>query len=268
MKKIFGFGFLLLALPLWASADTIVFKDGMRLDSPKVWEQNGEVQCEIGGIVFGYPKADVERIEKGGRGGRTGEASMLKVHKEVPVAARKKAAVLRKDQAVPKKEAAMPGEKPLAPKRTAAVSKKESASPEKKTAAPKKATAIPEKAATAPEGENAKKEAAAEYAEIPSFKEIINEDDRNPPVFIKLRRVLLVSRGLAKARIKALLLSYEKKLRTELNARKARNKMIVVWVYDDFVSADEGAAGWVGMISNGHYTGRLSDDPELLVPES
>jgi len=53
MKKIIGLGFVLLALPLSAFADTIVFKDGMRLDATRAWEQNGEVQCEINGIVFG-----------------------------------------------------------------------------------------------------------------------------------------------------------------------------------------------------------------------
>jgi hypothetical protein len=117
----------------------------------------------------------------------------------------------------------------------------------------------------APKMENSPKAAPPQYAGIPSFKEIINEDDNNPPAYIKRRRVLLVARGLAKARIRALLLSYGKKLRNELNAQKARYKRIVVWIYDDFGKADEGAAGWVGMVSNEQNSGELSDQPKLLI---
>ena len=92
---------------------------------------------------------------------------------------------------------------------------------------------------------------------------IINEDDNHPPVYIKRRRVLLVPRGLAKAQIRTLLLSYVKKIRSELKAQKAKYKQIMIWAYDDFERADEGAGGWVGMITNDAKTGKLSDNPKL-----
>ena len=75
--------------------------------------------------------------------------------------------------------------------------------------------------------------------------------------------VLLVPRGIAKAQIRALLLSYEKKIRTELKAQKAKYKQIMIWAYDDFERADEGAGGWVGMITSEPKTGKLSDNPKL-----
>lgn len=77
----------------------------------------------------------------------------------------------------------------------------------------------------------------------------------------------MVPRGLTKARVRMLLLSYEKKLRDELNGQKADYKQIVIWAYDDFDRADEGAGGWVGMISNRSPSGELTDAPELLIPE-
>ena len=128
-----------------------------------------------------------------------------------------------------------------------------------------KKTAVPAKKMPVSKKEKSRETASPQYASIPMFKEIINEDDNNPPAYIKRRRVLLVARGLAKARIKALLVSYEKKLRNELNAQKAKYKLIVVWAYDDFQMADEGAAGWIGMISNGQLGGQLSEDPILSI---
>jgi hypothetical protein len=293
MKKTLVLALILLAFSLPATADTIIFKDGMRVDAPDVWEENGEVKCEIGGIVFGYPKADVERIEKGRSGAKKEATSVLKVHKEATVVPEKESATRQKGTASPDKKPAISGKRPAAPKKKAIVVKKETSAPKKKamvskkeTVIPKKETpltvnmkAVPDKAASPPKKKKAasakempapKKasppnEAPSQYSSIPSFKEIINEDDNNPPAYIKRRRVLLVSRGLAKARIRALLLSYEKKLRNELNAQKARYKLIVVWAYDDFDRADEGAAGWVGMISNGQKTGELSETPELVI---
>ena len=76
MKQLIGLGFILLAFPLSVLADTIVFNDGMRVDATRVWEQDGKVQCEIDGIVFGYPKADVRRIEKNGSGCRAPDRSV------------------------------------------------------------------------------------------------------------------------------------------------------------------------------------------------
>ena len=289
MKKIISLGFILLAFPLWAFADTIVFKDGMRVDAARVWQQDGEVQCEINGIIFGYPKADVKRIEKNGSGGQTAETITLEVHKEeATVIPKKQAAAPKKDKAAPEKEAVAPAKDAVSAGKQASTSKTQPAGPAKKPAPPGPKASIREPAktpsgksepaaqkgkeaggkATAPavQEKKAEKAAPAEYASIPAFKEIINEDDRNPPVYIKLQRVLLVPRRLTKAQIKNLLLSYEKKLRDELNAQTAEYKKIVIWAYDDFGKADEGAGGWVGMISNEPVTGKLSDAPKLLIP--
>ena len=291
MKKIISLGFILLAFPLLAFADTIVFKDGMRVDAARVWQQDGEVQCEINGIIFGYPKADVKRIEKNGSGGQTAETLTLEVHKEeATVIPKKQAVVPKKDKAAPEKEAAAPAKDAVSVGKQTSTSRTETAGPTKKPAPPKSEVSIREPAKTpaekseppiqkeketvgkaaapAVQEKKAEKPAPAEYASIPAFKEIINEDDRNPPAYIKLRRVLLVPRGLTKAQIKNLLLSYEKKLRDELNARTAEYKQIVIWAYDDFGRADEGAGGWVGMVSNQRATGKLSDAPQLLIPES
>ena len=279
MKKTIILTFILLVFYLPADADTIFFKDGMRVDAPRVWEENEEVRCEIGGIVFGYPKADVERIEKGQIGVKKTAATVIKVHKEVTVVPEKGTATRQKTTASPDKKPALPTQKQVVPKKEVVSSKKETVIPEKEASVTKAPKAVPKKAAVAPmkkkavpvkkipaaKKESPPKEAAPQYASIPSFKEMINEDDNNPPAFIKRRRVLLVRRGLTKAQIRALLLSYEKKLRNELSAQKAEYKLIVVWVYDDFEKADEGAAGWVGMISNEQKTGELSDNPVLSI---
>jgi hypothetical protein len=230
----------------------------MRVEAPHVWEENAEVRCEIGGIVFGYPKADVERIEKGRKGDNKATVTVIKVNKEVTVIPEKKAPIHKKEAAPSKKEILIPEKKASVPKAPKTVSQKAAATSKKKKAVSAKEIPIAKK-------EDPPKAALPQYAAIPKFKEIINEDDNNPPAYIKRRRVLLVPRGLAKAQIRALLLSYERKLRNELNTQKARYKLIQVWVYDDFVRADEGAAGWVGMISNEQNTGELSEDPKLLL---
>ena len=260
MKKTLILSMILLAFSLPASADTIIFKDGMRIEAPDVWEENGEVRCEIGGIVFGYPKADVERIEKGRSTVKVkkAEAAVIKVHKEVTVVPEEKASVPQKAAVAAKKETGIPEKDASVPKKPKAVSRKASAAPMKKKE-------VPAKEMPAAKKEKPPETASPQYASIPTFKEIINEDDNNPPAYIKRRRVLLVARGLAKARIKDLLLSYEKKLRNELNAQKAKYKLIVVWAYDNFEMADEGAAGWIGMISNGQKAGKLSGDPKLVI---
>jgi hypothetical protein len=260
MKKTLILSMMLLAFSLPAAADTIIFKDGMRIEAPHVWEENAEVRCEIGGIVFGYPKTDVERIEKGQSTVKVkkAEATVIKVHKEETVVPEEKASVPKKEEAAAKKETGIPEKEASVPTKPKAASQKAAATPLKKKA-------VPAKKMPASKKEKPSKTASPQYAGIPMFKEIINEDDNNPPAYIKRRRVLLVARGLAKARIKALLLSYEKKLRNELNAQKAKYKLIVVWVYDDFVRADEGAAGWIGMIFNEQNTGKLSGNPALSI---
>jgi hypothetical protein len=62
MKKLFFIIAVLILIPFAADADTIVFKDGTRIDVPKAWEENGEVKCNMAGIVIGYPKAEVKQI--------------------------------------------------------------------------------------------------------------------------------------------------------------------------------------------------------------
>lgn len=260
MKKTLILSMMLLAFSLPAAADTIIFKDGMRIEAPHVWQENEEVRCEIGGIVFGYPKADVERIEKGRSTVKVKKAgaTVIKVHKEVTVVPEEKASAPKKEEAAAKKETGIPEKEASVPKKPKAVSQKATATPMKKKA-------VPAKKMPASKKEKPSKTASPQYASIPMFKEIINEDDNNPPAYIKRRRVLLVARGLPKDQVKALLLSYEKKLRNELNAQKAKYKLIVVWAYDDFEMADEGAAGWIGMISNEQKSGELSDQPKLLI---
>ncbi len=289
MKKIISAGIILLAFCSTSSADTIIFKDGMRIDAAHVWEQNKEVLCEIGGIVFGYPKADVERIVKNGNGGKKADAPIQKVHQEVTVSPERKAAVPQKAKAISKTrtEPVMPEKDTESAKEEAAISVTGSAGPQKKAEIAEAKTSmrepqkvvseklapppVKEKAIAAktagpvPQKQTPPKAAAAERASLPSFKEIINEDDRNAPAYIKLRRVLLVPPGLAKVQIRALLLSHEKKLRNELDDQEANYKLVKIWAYDDYDTADEGAGGWVGMISNGQKTGKLSDDPELVI---
>jgi hypothetical protein len=49
-----------------AAADAIHFKDGMRtVCHGRAWEENNTVFCEYDGGILSYPKADVDRIEKG-----------------------------------------------------------------------------------------------------------------------------------------------------------------------------------------------------------
>lgn len=293
MKKTLILSLALLSFSLSAAADTIVFKDGMRVDASRVWVEKKEVRCEIGGIVFGYPKADVERIEKGRSEIKKSAVTVIKVHKEVKTVPEKETAVQHKGTASPDKKTAMPGQKPVPPPKKELASKRETSASSKKTVAAETKTVIPEKKASfhkepqsvppkpavaekkkkvvpvkkipAAELKKSPKTAPPQYAAIPSFKEIINEDDNNPPAFIKRRRVLLVPRGLSEPQIRALLLSYEKKLRNELNAQKVAYKLIVVWVYDDFEKADEGAAGWLGMITNEQKSGALSDKLVLTI---
>jgi len=64
MKKIPVLFCICLLYVISASSDTIVLKNGMRLHSKKVWEENGEIKCNMRGLVVGFPKKDVVRIEK------------------------------------------------------------------------------------------------------------------------------------------------------------------------------------------------------------
>lgn len=61
-----GLSFILwlLIFPSFACADTIVLKNGNKIKSERVWEEDGIIKCIRMGGVVGYPKASVERIEK------------------------------------------------------------------------------------------------------------------------------------------------------------------------------------------------------------
>ena len=58
MKKIFILSLFLLTFSLIASADTIIFKDGKRLETSRAWVENDQVKCDIVGIVIDYPKKE------------------------------------------------------------------------------------------------------------------------------------------------------------------------------------------------------------------
>jgi hypothetical protein len=47
-----------------AGADTIVLKNGNRIEAKRVWEENGEIKCDEYGGVVGFPKREVLRIER------------------------------------------------------------------------------------------------------------------------------------------------------------------------------------------------------------
>lgn len=60
--------FLTLLLFLWGTpfsiADTVVLKNGMKFDSERIWEENGEIKCFVNGLVVGFPQEDVQHILK------------------------------------------------------------------------------------------------------------------------------------------------------------------------------------------------------------
>jgi len=62
MRYLFIIISLLVCTAGTVAADTIIFKDGTRIEAPKVWEEKGEIKCKIAGVVIGYPKKDVKRI--------------------------------------------------------------------------------------------------------------------------------------------------------------------------------------------------------------
>ena len=69
MKKFLATFFLFVLSPLWGYADTLVLKNGMRFDSKQIWEQNGEIKCNVKGVVLGFPKKDVLHIERADKQG-------------------------------------------------------------------------------------------------------------------------------------------------------------------------------------------------------
>ena len=55
---------LLFAAPLFSHADTIILKDGTRLETKRSWEKNGRLIFYMEDLVTSINKSDVERIEK------------------------------------------------------------------------------------------------------------------------------------------------------------------------------------------------------------
>jgi len=55
---------LLFGVPLFSHADTIILKDGTRLETKRSWEKNGRLIFYMEDLVTSINKSDVERIEK------------------------------------------------------------------------------------------------------------------------------------------------------------------------------------------------------------
>jgi hypothetical protein len=55
---------LIVFVPLYSSADTIVLKSGRRVDVEMAWEENDQIKGILSGVVVKYPKSKVERIER------------------------------------------------------------------------------------------------------------------------------------------------------------------------------------------------------------
>lgn len=64
IKAVLAFLFLFLMSPSLAGGDAIILKNGNRIESQRVWEEDGDVKCEQYGGVVGFPKRDVLRIEQ------------------------------------------------------------------------------------------------------------------------------------------------------------------------------------------------------------
>lgn len=55
---------LIIIIPINGIAATIFFKDGTRLDVSEVWEEGGQIKCNLYGTVVGYPKENILKVEK------------------------------------------------------------------------------------------------------------------------------------------------------------------------------------------------------------
>jgi hypothetical protein len=64
MKNVLLFFSIWILAPLWVHADTLILKNGMRLESERIWEEKGEIRCDVKGVILGFPRKDVLRIEK------------------------------------------------------------------------------------------------------------------------------------------------------------------------------------------------------------
>ncbi|OQY59236.1 MAG: hypothetical protein B6245_07735 [Desulfobacteraceae bacterium 4572_88] len=56
--------FLLLILSFPADADTIILKNGKKIETMVAWEDGEQIKCRMFGSVIGFSKENVERVEK------------------------------------------------------------------------------------------------------------------------------------------------------------------------------------------------------------
>lgn len=85
--------FLWMFLPSLSIADTIILKNGKRIDSPQCWEDGDLVKCKVYGQTIGYQKKDIEEVtiesipEKPSEGFRFGVwQSGITVHEAIDIA--------------------------------------------------------------------------------------------------------------------------------------------------------------------------------------
>lgn len=56
---------IMMAFPTFTAGDTIILKDGRKIEGTTAWEDDGKVNCTIMGGTISFPKENVRRIEKG-----------------------------------------------------------------------------------------------------------------------------------------------------------------------------------------------------------
>lgn len=64
MKKVLLIFLIVFLSPLLSGADTVILKNGMRFEADKIWQEGNEIKCFRNGIVIGFSKDDVERIDR------------------------------------------------------------------------------------------------------------------------------------------------------------------------------------------------------------
>ena len=67
----------ILLLPSFASADTIVLKNGRRIENVRVWREDGQIKCYRFGSLIGYLKENVQRIEEEELNEKLNEANLF-----------------------------------------------------------------------------------------------------------------------------------------------------------------------------------------------
>jgi len=77
MKNFLILAVLSMLFPLFASADTIVLKNGKRIENVRAWEEDGQVKCYRFGSLIGYLKKNVQKIEKEELKEKVNEANLL-----------------------------------------------------------------------------------------------------------------------------------------------------------------------------------------------